>query len=157
MISNLQTNSNSKVAFKNIVLLASGYNQEWVRAIYEVADSFGEELAFVGISRTAFLNQNGNSITGSIPSYLLSEILETFIPKLLIIPDGKPCFMQLFVDPRVHCLISKTASSRGKIALAADAQLALPCLPPQFRVPHSHFYFQKNLGPSEFARQMFAR
>jgi len=146
-----------KASFKNIVLLASGYNQEWIRAIYEVADSFGVELDFVGISRGVLSNHSkGNSFAIQSQNYLLSDVLETVIPKLLIIPDGQPCFMQLFVDPRVHRLISKTALRRGKIAMAAGAQLALPRLPSQFRVSPSHFYFQQNLGTSEFARQLFA-
>lgn len=142
---------------KNIVLVASGYNHEWLKVIYDTAASFGEELEFVGLSRDVFSAKNRSySFANNSPRFLLSEVLETVIPKLLIIPDGESCFMQLFVDPRVHFLISRTASTRGKIAMAAGAQLVFPRLPTQFRVSPSHLHFQKNLGPAEFAKQMFA-
>ena len=90
------------------------------------------------------------------PNFMLGEILETATPNLLIIPDGERCYMQLLVDPRVHCLIGRTVLSNGIIAMAAGAQLVLSRLAPRFRIPPSQLFFQRNLQPAEFARQMFA-
>ena len=155
MLSNCE--ATPQVKLNNIVLLASGYNHEWLKAICDTANSFGEELDFVGLSKDVFsTNNRGYAFSFNPPRFLLSEVLETVIPKLLIIPDGRSCFMQLFVDPRVHHLISKTVSMRGKIGMSAGAQLILPRLPSQFQISPSHLHVQKNLAPTEFARHMFS-
>lgn len=155
MLSNCEAGPKAKL--NNVVLLASGYNHEWLQAICDTANLFGQELDFVGLSKDAFSPKNKvYSFTLNSPRFLLSEVIETVIPKLLIIPDGKSCFMQLFVDPRVHHLISRTISMSGKIGMATGAQLVLPRLPSQFRIAPTHLHVQKNLGPAEFARHMFS-
>lgn len=149
-----KVNTQTKDEFKNTVLVAAGYNQSWLNAVYEAADLSGEDLDFVALSKDVFLDPGASLLTS--PSFMLGEILETATPNLLIIPEGERCYMQLLVDPRVHCLIARTALSNGIIAMAAGAQLILSKLAPRFRIPSSQLFFQKNLQPAEFARQMFA-
>lgn len=154
MLSGQIANTQPKGAFKNTVLVAAGYDQEWLNAVDQAADQNGEDLDFVALSKDVFSEPSGGLSVN--PSCMLGEIVDTATPSLLIIPDGEQCYMQLLVDPRVHDLISRTVLSDGVIAVAAGAHLVLSRLAPRFRVPPSQLFFQKNLQPSEFANQIFA-
>ena len=154
MLIGQNTITKPKNEFKNTVLVAAGYNQSWLNTVYEAAELNGEDLDFVALSKDVFLTPNGGLLRS--PSFMLGEVLETATPNLLIIPDGERCYMQLLVDPRVHYLITRTALSNGIIAMAAGAQLVLSRLAPRFRIPPSQLFFQRNLQPAEFARQIFA-
>ncbi|MFT5193885.1 MAG: hypothetical protein ACI9EW_000528 [Cellvibrionaceae bacterium] len=148
-----KTNTRHSLEFKNTVLVATGFDHVWLNTIYEAADVFEENLNLVALSKDVFLNWRNGSYQS--PSFLLSEIIETITPNLLIIPEGRGCFMQLLVDPRVHCLIARTASQKGRIAMTADATLALSRLPSRFHISSSQLLFQRSLVPLEVAKQLF--
>ena len=158
MLSNPPHPHNRDRKFDNTVLLAAGYNANWLTTLTIMASRFGQTLAFVPLTKELPADDRFSEhspFSDNRGECILSDILETVTPKLLIIPAGDRCIEQLFVDPRVHQFIMQTAAAHGKIALAAGAQLACAHLLPKFRLAPTQLFLQQNLRPIEFAKQLF--